>query len=296
MHATCEADRKGDALMAIYAIGDIQGCYPELQRLLEKLRFDPAADRLWFCGDLVNRGGQSLETLRLVHSLRDNAITTLGNHDLSLLAIAQRKREAQARVNPELREVLFAEDASALLDWLRSQKLLHLDESIGWMMAHAGLAPSWTLKQAQRCAVEVERELASPRHPRLLKNLFGNRPAAWTFRQQGIERMRASINTLTRMRFCDVNGRIDFASKGAPGSQKPGLYPWFEVPGMRKRDVRIVCGHWSALGRFAGMGVYGIDTGCVWGGKLTALRLDDEEPRYITVDAQPHRKRIRGED
>jgi bis(5'-nucleosyl)-tetraphosphatase (symmetrical) len=280
--------------MATYAIGDVQGCYPELQRLLEKLRFDPTQDRLWFCGDLVNRGGESLATLRLVHSLRDSTILTLGNHDLSLLAIALRKQDAQSRVNPELREVLFAEDAPTLFEWMRSQKLLHHDESLGWTMVHAGLAPSWTLKQAQRSAAEVERELSSPRHARLLKNLFGNRPAAWSSRLQGIDHMRASINTMTRMRFCDVNGRIDFESKGAPGTQKAGMYPWFEVPGLRRRETRIVCGHWSALGRFAGLDVYGIDTGCVWGGKLTALRLDQEEPQYIAVNAEPHRKRPPG--
>ena len=280
--------------MATYAIGDVQGCYPELQRLLDKLRFDPAADRLWFCGDLVNRGGRSLDTLRLIHELRESSVVTLGNHDLSLLAIAERKPDAQARVNPELREVLFAEDAPVLFDWLRSQKLLHHDEALGWTMIHAGLAPGWTLKQAQRCAVEVERELSSPRRGRLLRNLFGNRPAAWNNRLQGIDRLRATINTLTRMRYCDVNGRIDFEGKGMPGTQKPGMYPWFEVPGMRRRDTRIVCGHWSALGRFAGLGIHAIDTGCVWGGKLTALRLDGEEPQYITVDAEPYRKRPPG--
>lgn len=277
--------------MATYAIGDVQGCYPELQRLLDKLRFDPAQDRLWFCGDLVNRGGQSLETLRFIHALRERTVVTLGNHDLSLLAIAQRKPDAQARVNPELREVLFADDAAVLFEWLRSQKLLHHDEQLGWTMVHAGLAPGWTLRQAQRSAQEIERELTSPRHPRLLKNLFGNRPAAWSSRLQGIERMRASINTLTRMRYCDIHGRIDFEGKGIPGTQKPGMYPWFEVPGMRRRETRIVCGHWSALGRFAGLGVYAIDTGCVWGGQLTALRLDAEEPVYFTVNAEPHRKR-----
>jgi bis(5'-nucleosyl)-tetraphosphatase (symmetrical) len=197
-------------------------------------------------------------------------------------------------VNPELREVLFADDAPVLLEWLRSQKLLHHDEQLNWTMVHAGLAPSWTLRQAQRSAQEIERELGSPRHPRLLKNLFGNRPAAWNSRLQGIERMRASINTLTRMRYCDVQGRIDFESKGIPGTQKPGMYPWFEVPGMRRRETRIVCGHWSALGRFAGLGIHAIDTGCVWGGQLTALRLDEEEPRYITVDAEPYRKRPPG--
>jgi bis(5'-nucleosyl)-tetraphosphatase (symmetrical) len=280
--------------MATYAIGDVQGCYPELSRLLDKLRFDPSRDQLWFCGDLVNRGGQSLETLRLIHGLRENVVITLGNHDLSLLAIAQRKPEAQSRVNPELREVLFADDAPVLFEWLRNQKLLHYDEALGWGMVHAGLAPSWTLRQALRAAQEVERELSSPRHPRLLKNLFGNRPAAWSSRLQGVERFRASINTMTRMRYCDVNGRIDFEAKGIPGSQRPGLYPWFAVPGMRRREVNMVCGHWSALGRFAGLGIYAIDTGCVWGGQLTALQVDSDEPRYVTVNAEPHRKRPPG--
>jgi bis(5'-nucleosyl)-tetraphosphatase (symmetrical) len=280
--------------MATYAIGDVQGCYPELSRLLDKVRFDPARDQLWFCGDLVNRGGESLQVLRMLHALRENVVVTLGNHDLSLLAIAQRKPDAQSRVNPELREVLFADDAPVLFEWLRNQKLLHHDEALGWGMVHAGLAPSWTLRQALRAAQEVERELSSPRHPRLLRNLFGNRPAAWSSRLQGIERFRASINTMTRMRYCDVNGRIDFEAKGIPGTQKPGLYPWFAVPGMRRREARMVCGHWSALGRFAGLGVYAIDTGCVWGGQLTALRLDEEEPQYITVNAEPHRKRPPG--
>ena len=280
--------------MATYAIGDVQGCYPELQRLLDKLRFDPAQDQLWFCGDLVNRGGRSLDTLRLIHSLREQSVVTLGNHDLSLLAIAQRRPDAQARVNPELREVLFADDAPVLFEWLRSQNLLHHDEQLNWTMVHAGLAPSWTLRQAQRAAQDVERELSSPRHPRLLSNLFGNRPALWSSRLQGLDRQRATINTMTRMRYCDVNGRIDFEAKGMPGTQKAGLYPWFEVPGIRRRDTKVVCGHWSALGRFAGYGVHAIDTGCVWGGQLTALRLDGEEPQYITVNAEPHRKRPPG--
>ena len=282
--------------MATYAIGDVQGCYPELQRLLDKLRYDPAADRLWFCGDLVNRGGESLATLRLIHGLREQSVITLGNHDLSLLAIAQRKPEAQAKVNPELREVLFADDAPVLFEWLRSQRLLHHDEQLGWTMIHAGLAPQWTLRQAQKAAPEVERELSSPRHGRILKNLFGNRPAGWSNRLQGLDRQRATINLLTRMRYCDVNGRIDFEAKGEPGTQRPGLYPWFEVPGVRRRETRIVCGHWSALGRFAGLGIHAIDTGCVWGGQLTALQLDGEEPRYIAVAAEAHRKPVPGVD
>lgn len=277
--------------MAVYAIGDVQGCYPELQRLLDKLAFDPAADRLWFCGDLINRGGQSLDVLRLLYPLRDNVVVTLGNHDLSLLAIAQRNPDAQRRVNPELREVLFADDASTLLGWLRHQSLLHHDPELGWTMVHAGLAPRWTLRQACRVAREVERELSGPQHRRLLSNMFGNSPATWTPKLQGNERLRAAINVFTRMRYCDVRGRIDFNAKGRPGTQKPGLYPWYEVPGMRQRETRMVCGHWSTLGFFSGLNVHAIDTGCVWGGTLTALRLDTPEPVRISVPAEHHRTR-----
>ena len=277
--------------MAIYAIGDVQGCYPELRRLLERLRFDPAADRLWFCGDLVNRGGESLEVLRLIHGLREHSIVTLGNHDLSLLAIAVREPEARARTNPDLRRVLEAEDSTPLVDWLRSQSMLHHDASLGFTLVHAGLAPSWTLKQALHIAQEVERSLRGPAHRGLLQRMFGNRPARWSSKLHGQDRLRAAINIFTRMRYCDANGRIDFDAKGAPGSQRAGLYPWYEVPGLKSRDTRIVCGHWSALGRFAGLGIYAIDTGCVWGGKLTALRLDGEEPEFIAVNAEPHRSR-----
>jgi bis(5'-nucleosyl)-tetraphosphatase (symmetrical) len=277
--------------MAIYAIGDVQGCYPELQRLLERLRFDPASDHLWFCGDLVNRGGESLEVLRLVHGLGERCIVTLGNHDLSLLAIAVREPEAQARTNPDLRRVLEAGDSTVLIEWLRGQSMLHHDAALGFTLVHAGLATSWTLKQAQHIAQDVERALRGPGHRALLQRMFGNRPSRWSPKLQGHDRLRAAINILTRMRYCDAHGRIDFDAKGPPGSQRAGLYPWFEVPGVRTRDTRIVCGHWSALGRFAGLGVYGIDAGCVWGGQLTALRLDGEEPQFIAVNAEPRRKR-----
>ncbi|GAP66003.1 symmetrical bis(5'-nucleosyl)-tetraphosphatase [Mizugakiibacter sediminis] len=282
--------------MAVWAIGDVQGCYPELQRLLEKLRFDPARDTLWFCGDLVNRGGESLEVLRLAYSLRERSIVTLGNHDLSLLAVAERKQESQAKANPDLRRVLFADDRDALLGWLRAQKLLHHDAALGWTMVHAGLAPSWTLEQAQRIAREVEQALTGPQYRKLLKQMFGDRPATWNPKLRGIDRLRAAINVLTRMRYCDVRGRIAFEEKGTPGTQKPGLYPWYEVPGTVRRDTRIICGHWSALGRFAGLGIHAIDTGCVWGGTLTALRLDTPDPLYVAVDAEPQRQRTGGSE
>ncbi|MBN8727500.1 MAG: symmetrical bis(5'-nucleosyl)-tetraphosphatase [Xanthomonadales bacterium] len=275
--------------MATWAIGDIQGCHDELVRLIDRLGFDPSRDRLWFCGDLVNRGGQSLEVLRLVRSLGDAATVALGNHDLSLLAIAERRREEQARVNPELRAVLFAPDRDELLDWLRRRKLLHVDRALGFALVHAGLFPRWSIADAERIAREIEDKLAGPTHHRLLRQLFGNKPDTWNPKLRGIERWRAGINIFTRMRYCDVRGRIGFADKGTPGTQRPGMYPWFSVPGRVERDLRIVCGHWSTLGRFVGLGIHAIDTGCVWGGALTAMRLDGEEPEFVTIksDREP---------
>ena len=269
--------------MATYAIGDLQGCYDEFCRLLEKLKFDPAQDTLWLCGDLVNRGGQSLAVLRFVHSLGERTICVLGNHDLSLLSIAERDESEQAKVNAELREVLFAPDRDTLLDWLRARPLLHVDRKLEFLLVHAGLAPRWTVDTAERAAREVEQRLRGNGARRLLKSMFGNKPDLWSSRLQGIDRLRAAINVFTRLRYCDVRGRIAYSEKGPPGTQKPGLSPWFEVPGQKPRDIRIVCGHWSTLGRFHGLGVYAIDGGCVWGGELIALRLDAEEPEFIAL-------------
>ncbi|NCT67138.1 MAG: symmetrical bis(5'-nucleosyl)-tetraphosphatase [Rhodanobacteraceae bacterium] len=280
--------------MAIWAIGDLQGCHDELVRLIDKLGFDPARDTLWFCGDLVNRGGQSLAVLRTIKALGERAVVTLGNHDLSLLAIAERKREDQARVNPELREVLFAPDRDELLGWLRRQKLLHVDRPLGFLMVHAGLFPRWTTAQAEEIAREIEDKLHSDGYRRLLRQMFGNKPDLWTPKLRGIDRWRAGINVLTRMRYCDVRGRISFADKGAPGTQRPGLYPWYEVPGRLERDLRVICGHWSTLGRFIGLGIHAIDTGCVWGGALTAMRVDSEEPQFVTIKSE--RKPAPGKD
>ena len=268
--------------MTVWAIGDLQGCYDATRRLLDTIRFDPAADRLWFCGDLVNRGGQSVETLRLVHSLRASSVVVLGNHDLSLLAIGERREEEQRKVNPDLQGVLFAPDARELLDWLRTQKLVHVDRELGWMMVHAGIAPKWTTDLAQRYAREVEERLHGDQYARLLKNMYGDKPA-WHPKLAGIDRHRAIINIFTRLRYCTPRGRIGFEDKGAPGTQPPGLYPWYSVPGQVERDLKVVCGHWSTLGLFIGHGVHAIDTGAVWGGKLTALQLDTDELRLVQV-------------
>ena len=268
--------------MAVWAIGDLQGCYGVTQRLLEKIRFDPAQDQLWFCGDLVNRGGESLETLRLVHSLRDQSVVVLGNHDLSLLAISERSEADQRRVNQDLQRVLFAEDRDTLIDWLRLRPLLHSDRTLGWMIVHAGLSPKWTTTHAEKHAREVEHRLHGEGRRKLLRNMYGDFPA-WTPALRGVERERAIINIFTRLRYCSTRGRIAFNEKGAPGTQVPGLYPWYEVPGRAERDLKIVCGHWSTLGLFIGHGVHVIDTGAVWGGRLTALQLDTDELRIVQV-------------
>mgnify|MGYP001275477063 CR=1 FL=1 len=270
--------------MTTYAIGDVQGCHDVLLRLLDAIRFDPAKDQLWFCGDLVNRGGQSLETLKLLHGLRDNIVVTLGNHDLSLLAIAGRRPDEQRRVNPDLQRVLFDDDAPQLLDWLRRQKLMHVDRELGFTMVHAGLAPKWTIQIAEANAREVEERLSSDAGARLLKNMYGDRPN-WSLNLQGVDRWRAIINVFTRMRYCTTAGRIAFEEKGRPGTQKAGLYPWFSVPGHVERELPVVFGHWSTLGLFQGLGVHGLDTGAVWGGKLTALELGPE-PRVHQVSGR----------
>ncbi len=273
--------------MSVWAIGDVQGCYEPLARLLERLAFDPARDRLWFTGDLVNRGGQSLEVLRLVRSLDASSVTVLGNHDLSLLAIAEREERDQKRVNPDLQRVLFAEDRDALLEWLRNRPLMHVDEGLGFAMVHAGLAPKWTIRIAARRAREVEKELRGKGRRRLLRQMYGNKPGAWTPSLEGMDRLRAIINVMTRLRYCDVKGRIAFDEKGPPGSQTPGYYPWFEVPGHAARELPLVFGHWSALGLFRGLGTWGIDTGCVWGGPLTAREISPE-PRVVQVPGLAH--------
>lgn len=273
--------------MATYAIGDVQGCYEALARLLDALKLDPARDRLWFCGDLVNRGGESLETLRLIKSLSDITTVVLGNHDLALLSIAERTPAEQNKVNVDLRRVLQAPDSKELIDWLRQRELLHADPDLGWMMVHAGLSPKWTLKVAQACAREIEERLRGRNAAKLLRSMYGDQPT-WAPQLAGVERQRAIINVFTRLRYCSPSGRIAFEEKGTPGTQKPGLYPWFSVPGHVPRELNIVSGHWSTLGLFQGLGVHAIDTGCVWGGPLTALELAPrgELPRVIQVNGR----------
>jgi bis(5'-nucleosyl)-tetraphosphatase (symmetrical) len=273
--------------MSVYAVGDVQGCYAELRALLRKLAFDPAQDRIWFVGDLVNRGPDSLKVLRYVRSLGSAARVVLGNHDLHLLAVAHGGRR-RLRPSDTLDAVLAAPDRDELLDWLRSQPLLHHDAELGWTMVHAGLPPQWSLTTARSCAREVERALREERSARrLFDHLYGNRPARWSERLGGHARLRFIVNCLTRMRVCDEKGRIDLGFKGGLDAVPRGLVPWFRAPERRSRRQQIVCGHWSALDFYAGDGIVALDTGCVWGGRLCALRLDRPAELVSVRSRQP---------
>lgn len=264
--------------MATYAIGDVQGCHDALMRLLERVNFDPAEDRLWFCGDLVNRGPQSLESLRWVRELGDRAVTVLGNHDLHLLAAAHGTRPLQSK--DTIREILEAPDRDELLDWLRHLPLLHHDEELGFTLVHAGLAPQWDLADAVTCAREVEDALQGEAYPALLDEMYGDTPDLWDEELSGIERWRFAVNCFTRMRYVTRDGRLALAHKGAPGTQPDGQLPWFEHPQRRHAELHIIFGHWSTLDRNPGDGLYPLDTGCVWGGRLTALQVDGDGGWY----------------
>ena len=257
--------------MATYAIGDVQGCCDALHALLGEIGFSPSRDMLWFVGDLVNRGAQSAAVLRFVRSLGERAIVVHGNHDLHTLAVAAGR--AKRRADDTLEDLLAAPDRDALLDWLRMRPLLHVDRE--YVMVHAGLLPSWSLAQAAELAAEVEAALHAPAHLELYASLYGSRPAAWNDALRGPERMRVIVNAMTRMRFCTPDGAMDFSVKGELEKARPGYLPWFEVPTRKTRGVPIVCGHWSALGLRITPDLLALDTGCVWGGRLTAIRLED---------------------
>jgi bis(5'-nucleosyl)-tetraphosphatase (symmetrical) len=260
--------------MAIYAVGDIQGCCDEFEALLAQLRFEPARDRLWITGDLVNRGPRSLDVLRLVKGLGPAAITVLGNHDLHLLAAALTPGD-QLKPQDTLGAIFTAPDRDELLQWLRSLPVLHHDATLGYTMIHAGLPPQWDLAAAQSCANELERALRDDqRCIELFAHMYGDRPNRWSDDLRGVERLRFITNCLTRLRFCRADGSLELKFKGKVDSAPAGVMPWFRAPQRRSRDLRIICGHWSALGYYEGDGVLSIDTGCVWGEKLCAIRLD----------------------
>ena len=270
--------------MAIYAIGDIQGCFDDLLKLLDTIAFDNTTDQLWFAGDLVNRGPKSLETLRFVKSLGNSAVTVLGNHDMHLLAASC---QPKANKKDALTQVLEAPDRDELIHWLRHQPLFHYNDD--FCMIHAGLPPQWDFKKTQKMAEIAEETLKSPDYAVFLKQMYGNKPNVWSANLKGMPRLRFIINCFTRMRYCDVSGRLDFANTGPIGSQPEGLIPWFDVPNRKSADMRIICGHWSTLGYYEGSNCYAIDTGCLWGGQLTAIKLSDPVER-ISIDCPGEKK------
>ena len=272
--------------MAVYAIGDVQGCFTALLALLDRLHFDRTCDQLWFAGDLVNHGPQSLEVLRFVKALGDSAVTVLGNHDLHLLSVAH----GRGRLKPQdtFTDVLAAPDRDDLLTWLRHRPLLHHDAAFGMTLIHAGLPPQWTLAMAQTYAAEVEAVLRGPDYLLFLENLDGQTPDQGMAASGTWERLRYITHCLTRLRYCDTAGRLNTEATGPPGSQPPPYLPWFAIPQRASADLNIVFGHWSSLGLYRAPGVYALDTGCVWGGALTALCLETREPVSVQCGTAQH--------
>ena len=254
--------------MARFAIGDVQGCHNELIELVARIGFDAARDRLWFVGDLVNRGPKSLDVLRTVRAFGEAAVVVLGNHDLHLLAVAEGL--ARKRADDTLDEGLGAPDRDALLAWLRARPLMHVEGH--WAMVHAGLLPEWTVARAQALAAEVERALRGPDYREFLAHMYGGTPAAWNDALEGWERLRVIVNAMTRVRFMSRAGHMELKSKGA--EPPPGFAAWYDARPQRD-EPSLVCGHWSTLGLKVDPRVAMIDTGCVWGGALSALRLED---------------------
>ncbi|EMK6924754.1 bis(5'-nucleosyl)-tetraphosphatase (symmetrical) ApaH [Vibrio alginolyticus] len=266
--------------MATYIVGDIQGCFDELQRLLEKVSFSAKKDQLWLAGDLVARGPKSLETLRFVKSLGASAIVVLGNHDLHLLAVAHGIKKVKDK--DKTAPIFTAPDKEELLTWLAQQPLLA--EHDEFVMCHAGISPQWNLKTARKCAREVERIIQSEELPWLLKNMYSNQPDSWDDSLQGLDRYRYIINAFTRMRFCFPDGRLDMDCKLPPQQVSSNeLIPWFEVPKRIHLNKAVLFGHWAALQGYMNNEVIGLDTGCVWGGSLTMIRWEDK--KIFTQDA-----------
>jgi bis(5'-nucleosyl)-tetraphosphatase (symmetrical) len=266
--------------MSTYAIGDIQGCHAQLERLLAKIDADSNTAKLVFVGDLVNRGPDSLKTIRLIRSLGPRATVLLGNHDLHLLSVAAGVRRGGK--SDTVLDVLEAPDRDALLDWLRHQPMAHFED--GHLCVHAGVAPNWTAAQTLSYASELQDALRRPDWASTLGDLFGNQPALWDDSLTGSGRLRCIVNALTRIRYCTPDGVMDFVSKESLAALAPEspLLPWFDIPTRKTRDVTVVFGHWSTLGLVMRKNLIGLDTGCVWGGKLTAVRLKDRH--VIQVD------------
>lgn len=267
--------------MSIYAIGDLQGCYDEFRALLDKLQFDPEHDSLWLVGDLVNRGPRSLDCLRFVKSLDSSVICVLGNHDLHLLALAEGVGSSR---DAGLQSILDAPDRDELLDWLRRHPILHYDATLDHCMVHAGIYPRWTLGEAQQYAAELEQVLHGDNHHEFFRHMYGDQPAQWSEQASGWDRLRFICNSFTRMRFCNTDGSLELHAKGSADQPPPGCYPWFEHPRRVTVETNILFGHWSTLGLRIQDNVHALDTGCVWGGQLTAYEIGRPVNEHITYD------------
>ena len=271
--------------MATFAIGDIQGCYAEFVRLLEEVSFDPARDRLWLLGDLVNRGPASLKVMELVMSLEANTIVVLGNHDLHFLAIHYGEHSPVA--SDTFHDLLAAPHAGEVADWLRCQRFFHADSSLGYAMAHAGLPPGWSVEQAVARSQELMSVLQGPGHVRYFRAMYGNLPDRLSDGLTGMDRWRILTNCFTRMRLVDREGRLNFRHKGAPNEVASGWYPWYELITEEPGGLRLLFGHWAALeGETGREDIVALDTGCVWGRRLTALCLETGD--FTSVPAAPH--------
>jgi len=274
--------------MATYIVGDIQGCYDPLQRLLEKIAFNPSDDRLWCPGDLVNRGKQSLETLRLLESLGASFSMTLGNHDLYLLREHWRFPDGGS-ANHEIDVILHAPDRERLTGWLQQQPLARWSPEHQVLMVHAGVIPQWTLAQTLSCAGEIETVLRSKKSARFFSKMSKNWVRRWDDELSGWKRLRLISNILTQLRFCDENGKILSSASGPPGSQPLPYKPWFKHKHRQTRKITIAFGHWAALGFYARKKLLCLDSGCVWGGRLTAVRLEDRQVFQVPGVFHPRR-------
>lgn len=270
--------------MSTYVIGDVQGCLGAFESLLEAIAFDPVRDRLWLTGDLVNRGEDSAGMLRWCMAHDASIVAILGNHDLHLLAVAE--GFVPPHKKDTLEAILTAPDRDELLDWLRRRPLLHREGR--WLMVHAGLMPQWDAKTAESLAHELETVLRGEDYRGFLRGMYGNEPRHWSEALAGQDRLRLIANAMTRMRFLHADGGLEFLHKCAPADAPAGLIPWFDMPGRQSRDTRVVFGHWSTLGLYVREDVVALDTGCLWGGRLTALRLEDE--RFFQVDCVARRQ------
>jgi bis(5'-nucleosyl)-tetraphosphatase (symmetrical) len=257
--------------MSHFVVGDVQGCYAEFEQLLELIAFDPSSDRLWLVGDLVNRGPESLAVLRRVKGLGEAALTVLGNHDFHLLIVAAGHRQAHRQ--DTLAAILTAPDRDELLAWLRTRPLVVREGEL--LLVHAGLLPSWTPAAAATLSAEVETMLASPEHDLFLRQLYGDKPARWDDALSGYDRLRVIVNACTRLRFCTADDTMDLSEKRGPAYAPPGFAPWFAHPERKSAAVTVLCGHWSTLDLMLAPNVLMLDSGCLWGGTLTAIRMDD---------------------